>query len=86
MLLNKERRKNKHTCLNTSCLEHSWICLKHTDENRPLIEAHYNEFNIWDQQIPAQISKTHMANKLDHRPGASLRRRGRSSTGIRLAL
>ena len=57
-------KKHKHTCLNTTCLEYSRICLKHTDEKRPLIEAHYNEFNIWDQQIPAQISETHMANKL----------------------
>ena len=59
------RKKHKHTCLNTSCLEHSWICSKHADENRPLIEAHYKEFSIWDQQIPAQTSETHMDSTLD---------------------
>ena len=61
----RRRKKNRHTCLNTSCLEHFWICLKHTDQKRTLIEAHYKEFSIWDQQIPAQISETHMASKLD---------------------
>ena len=58
------KKKHKYTCLNTSCLKHSWICQKHADENIPLIEAHYNEFNTWDQQIPAQITETHMPNKL----------------------
>ena len=56
------KKKHKFTCLNTSCLKH-WICQEHTDENTPLIEAHYNEFDTWDQHIPVQISEPHTPNK-----------------------
>ena len=61
----RRRKKNRHTCLNTSCLEHFWICLKHTDQKRTLIEAHYKEFSIWDQQIPAQTFENQRDSKLD---------------------
>ena len=37
------RWNNKYTCLNSTCLVHSWICMEHPEENRPLIEAHYRE-------------------------------------------
>ena len=38
-------RTNKHkfSCLNKSCLQHSWTCHSHTEENRPLLDAHYTE-------------------------------------------
>ena len=37
----KSTNKHKFTCLNKACLQHSWICCEHTEENRPLLEAHH---------------------------------------------
>ena len=37
------RSNNRYTCLNSTCLVHSWICMEHPEENRPLIEAHHRE-------------------------------------------
>ena len=59
------RKKHKYTCLNVSCLEHSWTCSEHADDNRPLTEAHYKEFSIWGQHIPAQTFKNQRDSKLD---------------------
>ena len=48
--------KHKFSCLNKPCLQHSWTCQNHVDENRPLLDAHYMEFRTRDQQmsIPPQ--------------------------------
>ena len=45
------KRKNKYTCLNEGCFTHSWICLDHADENRPLFAAHEKEFIEKKQSI-----------------------------------
>ena len=37
--------KHKYTCLNTSCLKHSWACIAHAEENRPLTDAHRKELS-----------------------------------------
>ena len=40
---------NKHvlSCLNASCLQHSWTCPKHTDENRPLMSTFNGKRQRW---------------------------------------
>ena len=40
---------NKHvlSCLNASCLQHSWACPKHTDENRPLMSTFNGKRQKW---------------------------------------
>ena len=37
--------KHKFSCLNISCLEHSWTFQNHFNENRPLLAAHYGDIN-----------------------------------------
>ena len=37
--------KHKFSCLNTSCLQHSWTCHKHTKENRPLLDVYYKHIH-----------------------------------------
>ena len=54
----KGTNKHKFTCLNKSCVKHSWICQDHVDENTLLLAAHYEEFNLQGQQIPAPTSAT----------------------------
>ena len=39
------KNKHKFSCLNTTCLKHSWICQDHVDENKPLLAAHYKELD-----------------------------------------
>ena len=51
-------KKHKFTCLNKTCLKHSWFCQDHVDENAPLLAAHYEEFNLQGQQILAPTSAT----------------------------
>ena len=48
----KGTNKHKYTCLNKACLLHSWICIKHTKENRPLLEAHHKEATNGNQMMP----------------------------------
>ena len=55
--------KHKFSCLNTSCLKHSWICQNHVDENRPLLAAHYKEFDTMGQQIPTPAPASHTLNQ-----------------------
>ena len=35
------------SCLNTSCLQHSWAYPIHTKENRPLLSTHNKRFYRW---------------------------------------
>ena len=51
-------KKHKFTCLNKTCLKHSWICQDHIDKNKPLIDAHIEEFNLQSQQTPTPTSQT----------------------------
>ena len=37
--------KHKFSCLSKTCLKHSWICQDHVNENKPLLAAHYKEFD-----------------------------------------
>ena len=57
------KRKHKYTCLNTSCLTHSWTCTTHAEENRPLTEAHYRELRTWGQYMPNQTTPDHSKAK-----------------------
>ena len=56
-------KKHKYTCLNTSCLKHSWACIAHAEENRPLTEAHYKELSTWDQYMTTRNLQHHEDNK-----------------------
>ena len=48
----RSTHKHKYTCLNNTCLLHSWICIEHSKENRPLIEAHHKEATKAKQTLP----------------------------------
>ena len=48
----RSTNKHKYTCLNNTCLLHSWICMEHSKENRPLIEAHHREAAKAQQPLP----------------------------------
>ena len=48
----KGTNKHKYLCLNKACLLHSWICIKHTKENRPLLEAQHKEATNGNQMMP----------------------------------
>ena len=48
----KGTNKHKYTCLNKTCLLHKWICIKHTKENRPLLEANHEEATNGNQKMP----------------------------------
>ena len=37
--------KNKFSCLSNTCLEHSWTCEDHREENTPLLAAHLKELS-----------------------------------------
>ena len=40
--------RHKFTCLNRTCLLHSWICKDHIKENRPQSETHDTEsMTVW---------------------------------------
>ena len=47
----KYNKKNKYTCLNTDCSTHSWLCLAHKEENKPLYDTHQKEFIERQQHI-----------------------------------
>ena len=51
-MLRVEQEKHKFTCLNDTCLKHSWVCQNHADENQPLIAAHQQELSLQNQQTP----------------------------------
>ena len=55
--------KHKFSCLNKSCLQHSWICSDHSDENRPLLDAHYKESENNNQLIPLPRSTSHILSQ-----------------------
>ena len=60
-------KKHKYTCLNTSCLKHSWACIAHAEENRPLTEAHYKELSTWDQYMTTRNLQHHEDNKTEQK-------------------
>ena len=68
----KSTNKHKFTCLNKTCLQHSWICRDHTDENRPLLEAHHREAADNNQEIPLLGPVPHGLNR-PHTPYQSPR-------------
>ena len=43
--------KHKYSCLNRDCLKHSWVCLDHTEENKPLFDTHCKEMADKKQNI-----------------------------------
>ena len=48
------RTNAKLSCLNESCLQHSWTCNSHTKVNRPLLDAHYKGIHRRHQWTPNQ--------------------------------
>ena len=43
--------KHKYSCINKECLRHSWVCLDHIDENKPLFDTHQKEMRDKKQNI-----------------------------------
>ena len=58
----KGTNKHKYTCLNKACLLHSWICVEHTREKGPLLEAHRKESANENQMMPFPRPTTHICN------------------------
>ena len=56
--------KHKYSCLTKTCLKHSWICEDHIDENKPLRDAHYWDFDSIDQHITVPTNS--IAHTLNH--------------------
>ena len=54
------RTKNKFSCLSSICLEHSWICEVHREENAPLLAAHLEEL---DTLCPSLMTHEHQEHK-----------------------
>ena len=57
------------SCLNASCLQHSWTCPKHTDKNRPLLSTYDGKRHKWKTpnmrrtNYPPAVSLPHTLTK-----------------------
>ena len=51
--------KNKFSCLSITCLEHSWTCEDHREENTPLLAAHLEELTTLYPSLMTPVQRKH---------------------------